>query len=222
MRYASLGARVLVLESRSHIGGNCYDEVEPESGVRVNRYGAHLFHTDDERVWRYVSRFGEWRRWEHRVVGSVAAGGGGGEEEEVLVPIPVNIDTVNALLPAAQLQSEQQMLAWLEAERAGSRADLDAATSAASTSALDGRPAAAAEVATQGPAQPANAKEQALSRVGPRLYAAIFEPYTAKQWGRPPAELAPDVTARIPVRTRPIPARLCIPCATLLGYRIHP
>ena len=52
-----LGKRVLVLERRSHIGGNAYSEPEPETGIEIHRYGAHLFHTSNQRVWDYVNRF---------------------------------------------------------------------------------------------------------------------------------------------------------------------
>jgi UDP-galactopyranose mutase len=52
-----LDRRVLVLERRDHIGGNAYSERDPDTGIEVHRYGAHLFHTSNERVWEYVNRF---------------------------------------------------------------------------------------------------------------------------------------------------------------------
>ena len=52
-----LGLRVLVLERRHHLGGNAYSEAEPETGIEVHKYGAHLFHTSNEQVWEYVNRF---------------------------------------------------------------------------------------------------------------------------------------------------------------------
>ncbi len=51
------GKRLLVVDRRPHIGGNCYNQAEPSTGVLVNLYGAHLFHTSKERVWHYVNRF---------------------------------------------------------------------------------------------------------------------------------------------------------------------
>ena len=54
---AELGKRVLVIDRRDHIGGNAYSEAEPTTGIEVHRYGAHLFHTSNERVWEYVNRF---------------------------------------------------------------------------------------------------------------------------------------------------------------------
>jgi len=62
-----LGLRVLVLERRSHLGGNAYSEVEPETGIEVHKYGAHLFHTSNERVWEYVNRFTTFTGYQHRV-----------------------------------------------------------------------------------------------------------------------------------------------------------
>lgn len=62
-----LGKRVLVVERRPHIGGNAYSEPEPETGIEIHKYGAHLFHTSNERVWEYVNRFTEFTDYQHRV-----------------------------------------------------------------------------------------------------------------------------------------------------------
>ena len=62
-----LGKRVLVLDRRDHIGGNAYSEPEPETGIEVHKYGAHLFHTSNERVWEYVNRFTDFTGYQHRV-----------------------------------------------------------------------------------------------------------------------------------------------------------
>jgi UDP-galactopyranose mutase len=62
-----LDKRVLVLDRRSHLGGNAYSEPEPETGIEVHRYGAHLFHTSNKRVWDYVRRFTEFTNYQHRV-----------------------------------------------------------------------------------------------------------------------------------------------------------
>ena len=82
-----LGKRVLVVDKRTHIGGNAYDEVN-EHGVLVHPYGPHIFHTASEKVFDYLSQFTEWRPYEHRVLASV---------DGKLVPIPINLDTINAL-----------------------------------------------------------------------------------------------------------------------------
>ncbi len=104
--YASIGKKVLVLEKRDHIAGNCYDYID-ENGILVSKYGAHLFHTNEEDVWQYVTRFSEWYDWEHKVLAKV---------DGRLVPIPVNITTVNALF-GLSLASEEQMKQWLEDNR---------------------------------------------------------------------------------------------------------
>jgi len=62
-----LGKRVLVIEKRGHIGGNAYSEAEPQTGIEVHRYGAHLFHTSNTRVWEYARQFTEFTDYQHRV-----------------------------------------------------------------------------------------------------------------------------------------------------------
>src|SRR5689334_15728615 len=79
--------KVLVIEQRDHIGGNCYDYYD-DAGIRVSKYGAHLFHTNYEDVWEYVNRFSDWTPYEHRVVANV---------DGMLVPVPVNRTTINKL-----------------------------------------------------------------------------------------------------------------------------
>ncbi len=62
-----LGLKVLVLDRRNHVGGNAYSAPEPETGIEVHKYGAHLFHTSNERVWEYVNRFTAFTGYQHRV-----------------------------------------------------------------------------------------------------------------------------------------------------------
>jgi len=103
-RFANLlNKKVLIVEKRDHVGGNVYDYVDPDTNILVSKYGAHLFHTNNDRVWEYVTRFCDWRRWDHKVIAYV---------DETYVPIPVNINTVNALC-CKNLQSELEMNEWL-------------------------------------------------------------------------------------------------------------
>lgn len=102
-RYASHGKKVLVLEKRNHIAGNCYDYID-DNGILVSKYGAHLFHSNYLNVWQYVNRFASWYKWEHKVLANV---------DKTLVPVPVNITTVNTLL-GLKIQSEVEMREWLE------------------------------------------------------------------------------------------------------------
>ncbi|APT85634.1 UDP-galactopyranose mutase [Corynebacterium aquilae] len=66
-RAADAGKRVLIVEKRSHLGGNAYSEAEPETGIEVHKYGAHLFHTSNKRVWDYVNKFTTFTNYQHRV-----------------------------------------------------------------------------------------------------------------------------------------------------------
>jgi len=95
--------KVTIIEKRSHIGGNCYDYINKD-GILMNKYGAHLFHTNSERVWDYIQKFSEWIPWKHKVQGCI---------DGKYFPIPVNIDTVN-ILCGTNIQSEGEMKQWLE------------------------------------------------------------------------------------------------------------
>src|SRR5205823_14926586 len=83
----SFGYEVLLIDRRPHIGGNAYDHYN-DHGVLVHKYGPHIFHTNSREVFEYLSRFTAWRPYEHRVIASV---------DNRLVPIPINLDTVNKL-----------------------------------------------------------------------------------------------------------------------------
>lgn len=81
------GRRVLLVDKRNHIGGNAYDHYN-DDGILVHKYGPHIFHTNSRLVFEHLSRFTEWRPYEHRVMASV---------DGQLVPIPINLDTINRL-----------------------------------------------------------------------------------------------------------------------------
>jgi UDP-galactopyranose mutase len=81
------GARILLIDRRNHVGGNAYDE-EDAAGILYHKYGPHIFHTNSEQVWDYLSQFTEWRPYEHRVRAVV---------RDKLVPIPINRTTLNEL-----------------------------------------------------------------------------------------------------------------------------
>ena len=86
-RLASAGRSVLVVDRRPHLGGNAHDEFD-EHGILVHPYGPHIFHTNAKRVFEYLSRFTDWRFYEHRVLAEV---------EGDLLPIPINRTTINRL-----------------------------------------------------------------------------------------------------------------------------
>lgn len=79
------GREVLIIDKRSHIAGNAYDHYN-DDGILVHKYGPHIFHTNSREVFEYLSQFTEWRPYEHRVLASV---------DGQLVPIPINLDTIN-------------------------------------------------------------------------------------------------------------------------------
>src|SRR3954465_2339477 len=100
------GHRVLVIDRRSHIAGNAYDYYD-EHGVLVHKYGPHIFHTKSGKVVEYLSRFTEWRPYEHRVLARV---------DGMHVPMPINRTTVNELY-GLDLATDEDMERFL-AERA--------------------------------------------------------------------------------------------------------
>lgn len=102
---AEIGRQVLIIDRRRHIGGNAYDEHDHQ-GVLIHPYGPHIFHTNAKRIIEWLSRFTEWKFYEHRVLASV-----GGQ----LLPIPVNRTTLNRLYE--QELDEAGAAAWLERVR---------------------------------------------------------------------------------------------------------
>jgi UDP-galactopyranose mutase len=104
-RLAAHGKRVLLCDRRGHIGGNAYDHYD-DAGVLVHKYGPHIFHTASARIFGYLSRFTEWRPYEHRVLASV---------DGKLVPFPINIDTINRLYG---LELDESTIASFFEERA--------------------------------------------------------------------------------------------------------
>src|SRR3954451_1347845 len=103
---SSCGLRVLVVDRRDHIAGNAYDYVD-EHGVLVHKYGPHIFHTNSDKVVDYLSRFTDWRPYEHRVL---ARGDG------QFVPMPITRTTINRLYDL-DLTSDEEVRRFLE-ERA--------------------------------------------------------------------------------------------------------
>ena len=79
--------KVLIVDRRPHIGGNAYDHYN-DDGLLIHKYGPHIFHTNSKEVFDYLSQFTKWRQYEHRVLAEV---------DKKLVPIPINLDTVNKL-----------------------------------------------------------------------------------------------------------------------------
>ncbi len=106
------GIRVLVLDRRGHIGGNAYSEAEPQTGIEVHRYGAHLFHTSNQRVWDYVNRFTAFTSYVHRVYTC---------HRGEVYPMPINLGTINQFFRAAYGPDQARALIAEQAAELGGR-----------------------------------------------------------------------------------------------------
>ncbi len=157
---SQLDQKVLLVDQRDHVGGNSHDEHD-EHGVLVHRYGPHIFHTNAQHVWRYLSHFTAWRRYYHQVQGVV---------DGRHVPIPFNLNTLDALFPAAHAERLARQLI----DHYGYNVKV---------------PILKLREATSGD----------LEFLADYIYEKIFRHYTQKQWGFSPEELGPAVTARVPV-----------------------
>ncbi|GAA4099578.1 UDP-galactopyranose mutase [Actinomadura miaoliensis] len=113
---AELGLRVLVLERRGHIGGNAYSEPEPETGIEVHRYGAHLFHTSNERVWEYARRFTAFTGYRHQVYSTFKGR---------VYPMPINLGTICAYFGRVFSPDEARALIAEQAAEVSDPANLE-------------------------------------------------------------------------------------------------
>ncbi|MFC6880048.1 MULTISPECIES: UDP-galactopyranose mutase [Actinomadura] len=125
---AELGLRVLVLERRNHIGGNAYSEAEPETGIEIHRYGAHLFHTSNERVWEYAQRFTAFTGYQHRVYSTFKGR---------VYSLPINLGTICEYFGRAFTPDEARALVAEQAAEVAGREPRDLEEKAVS---LIGRP----------------------------------------------------------------------------------
>ncbi|MFL6156309.1 MAG: NAD(P)-binding protein, partial [Marmoricola sp.] len=96
-----LGLRVLVLERRSHLGGNAYSERDPATNVEVHKYGAHLFHTSNEKVWEYANRFTTFTDYRHKVFGKY---------QGQVYSLPLNLALINQFFGKSHTPDEARAL----------------------------------------------------------------------------------------------------------------
>ena len=164
------GKRVLVVDKRDHIGGNAYSEFDTETGIECHKYGAHLFHTSDETVWRYVNQFTKFTGYVHHVY---AMHQRKDAERPEVFPMPVNLGTINQFFRSNYTPDEARELIAKQAKN--------------NPAAKENR-------------QPANLAEQGISLIGEPLFNAFIKNYTAKQWQTPAEELSPEIIKRLPVR----------------------
>lgn len=125
---SELGLRVLVLDRRPHIGGNAYSERDPETNIEVHKYGAHLFHTSNERVWEYVNRFTSFTNYSHRVFGKYRG---------QVYSLPMNLNLINVFFGKSHTPDEARELI---AEQSSEIATEDATNLEEKAISLVGRP----------------------------------------------------------------------------------
>lgn len=98
---SELGLKVLILERRPHLGGNAYSEFDEETGIEVHKYGTHLFHTSNERVWEYVNRFTSFTNYQHRVFGKY---------QGQVYSLPMNLGLINQFFGRSHTPDEARAL----------------------------------------------------------------------------------------------------------------
>lgn len=82
-----LGSKVLVIDKRSYIGGNCYSEIDAETGIEVHKYGTHIFHTSSRKAWEYIAKFTELNSYHHQVLTTY---------KNKIYQMPINLETINS------------------------------------------------------------------------------------------------------------------------------
>ncbi len=170
------GRNVLVLERRGHVGGNAYDCLD-DAGILIHQYGPHIFHTNDRRVFDYLSRFTRWRRYQHKVIANLprdnpeVVPAGKTTDGRMFFPVPFNLDSMKSAF------------GMKEGERLG-RKLLDACPAQSQVTILELR---------QNP-------DPEIAAIADYVYEHVFVHYTMKQWGQTPEEIDPNTTARVPVR----------------------
>ena len=167
---AEKGKKVRVFERRDHIGGNAYDCLD-DHGVLIHKYGPHIFHTNDKKVFDFLSRFTEWRDYQHRVVANIPDPAGGGKPGwRLQYPVPFNLTSLEtAFGPEEGKKLGDKLIAAYGAEKKVTILEL-----------------------RQNP-------DRSIAALADYVYEHVFVHYTMKQWGQKPEEIDPNTTARVPV-----------------------
>ncbi len=164
------GKSVLVIDKRPNIAGNVY--TKQVEGIHVHEYGAHIFHTNNKKVWKYITQFAEFNRFTNSPVANYK-----GE----LYSLPFNMYTFNKMWGVvtpqeAQAKIEEQKKDYIVKKQQERGLSQDA------------------------PFEAQNLEEQAISLIGTDIYEKLIKGYTEKQWGRPCTELPSFIIKRLPVR----------------------
>ena len=162
------GKRVLVLERHDHVGGNAYDCLDSQ-GVLIHQYGPHIFHTNDQEVYDYLSRFTQWLDYQHRVVANIP-GEGEAEGTRVQMPVPFNLTSLETAYGLERGKAlADKLIAAYGAEKKVTILELR------------------------------QNEDPEIRQVADYVYAHVFVNYTMKQWGQTPEQIDPNTTARVPV-----------------------
>lgn len=175
---AEAGHSVLVIDKRNHIGGNAYDYVN-EHGIRVHAYGPHLWHTSNDEVQEWASRFTEWVPYRHQVTAKLESG--------ELVPLPINHETIEHVF-GNRFDAWADSHGWIQFDP----------DTGAMVGYRDGAHAAFLETLVEHHDPVTNSRQHVENSVGKELCDLFFAPYTLKMWGLPLEELPASVAARIP------------------------
>ena len=160
--------RVLVLERRNHVGGNAYDCLD-QAGILIHQYGPHIFHTNDQRVYEYLSRFTRWLDYQHRVVANIP-GEGAHSGQRVQMPVPFNLTSLEtAYGPEKGKALGDKLISIYGAEKKVTILELR------------------------------QNDDPEIRQVADYVYEHVFVHYTMKQWGQTPEQIDPNTTARVPV-----------------------
>lgn len=170
-RAKQAGKKCLVIEKREHLGGNVY--CEEMNGIHVHKYGAHIFHTSNKKVWEFVNSFVEFNRYTNSPVANY---------EGQLFNLPFNMNTFHQMW-GCKTPAEAQSIITRQREEA-----------------LQQFLANCQEEVSGKEYQPMNLEEQALLLVGKDIYERLIKGYTEKQWGRKCTDLPSFIIKRLPVR----------------------
>ena len=167
---AERGKRVLVLERRDHIGGNAYDCLD-EAGVLIHKYGPHIFHTNDKKVFDFLSRFTQWRDYQHQVVANIPDPAHPDRRGwRLQYPVPFNLTSMEEAFGKEEGKKlGDKLIAAYGAEKKVTILEL-----------------------RQNP-------DPEIAAIADYVYEHVFVHYTMKQWGQTPEEIDPNTTARVPV-----------------------
>ena len=167
---AEKGRRVLLLERRDHIAGNAYDCLD-QHGVLIHKYGPHIFHTNDRQVFDFLSRFTQWRDYQHRVAANIPDPAHPDRRGwRLQYPVPFNLTSLEEAFGAEEgKRLGEKLIAVYGAEKKVTILDL-----------------------RQNP-------DPEISAIADYVYEHVFVRYTMKQWGQRPEDIDPSTTARVPV-----------------------